>query len=125
MPSFTDDELDREVLFQLKMHVGHKNAVDRWELVAKIFGPGADLPRSDDNVSDRQIREAVRRLRRQGVIICDMGDGRGRFLAETSDEYQAFRQYFGAGAFEKIETMHEMDKAAQQLWPNALQPRLL
>lgn len=75
--------------------------------------------------ADRQIREAVERLRKRGVLICDMGDGVGRYLAETFDEYQAFRNKYGSRAFAIMDTLREMDKSAEHEFPDALQPRLL
>lgn len=125
MPRFTDKQLDAEVLHVLKQHVGRKNPIGRWELVAKIFGPVSPLEQNDGNLADRQIRETVNRLRRSGVLICDMGDGVGRYLAETADEYQAFRLKYGSRAYEVLETLREMDKAAEQEFDNALQPRLI
>jgi hypothetical protein len=125
MRRFTDDQLEKEVLVLLRQHNGKQNAIGRWELVAKIYGPEACFPEDDNNFADRKIREAVASLRRQGVLICDMGDGKGRYLAQTLEEYQSFRQYYGSGAFEKLTTIREMDKAAESVWPNVLQPRLL
>jgi len=125
MPKLTDEQLDQEVLYWLKQHKGKQNPMGRWELVERIFGMEAARVQSDDNLFDRQIRESVARLRRSGVLICDMGDGHGRYLAATVEEYQTFRQYYGSGAFEKLATIREMDKAAEGEWPNALQMRLL
>lgn len=125
MPKYTDDQLDVEVLHFLKQHRGKANPIGRWELVARIYGPVAASDQNDDNFADRQIRESVARLRRRGLLICDMGDGRGRYLAESLEEYQSFRQYFGAAAFEKLATIREMDSQAEQEWPSELQPRLL
>lgn len=125
MPKFSDDQLDVETLFLLKQHRGKANPIGRWELVARLFGPVAASDQNDDNHADRQIRDAVMRLRRRGALICDMGDGKGRYLAETLEEYQAFRQYFGAAAFEKLATIREMDSQAEREWPSELQPRLL
>ncbi len=125
MPTFNDDRLDREVLYWLMQHKGRQNAMGRWELVTRIFGMEAARIQSDDNPFDRQIRESVARLRRSGVLICDMGDGHGRYLAATLEEYQAFRQYYGAGAFEKLATIQEMDKAAKEEWSDPLQEKLL
>lgn len=122
---YSNDELDKQVLFFLKDHRGQGRAVGRWELVAKIYGHEAALVQNDNNASDRQIRNAVERLRRGGALICDMADGSGRFLAQTLDEYQAFRAKYGGRAFQIIETLHEMDKAAAQQWENPLQPRLI
>ena len=64
------------------------------------------------------------RLRKSGLLICDMGDGSGRFLAMSAQEYQAFRQYYGSQAFEKLETIRAMDRAADEMFPNRLQPSL-
>src|SRR5512138_1110944 len=107
MPPRTDEQLDRSVLFWLKQHRGKQNPMGRWELVERIFGMEAARVRSDDNLFDRQIREAVARLRRSGVLICDMGDGHGRYLAATLEEYQAFRHYYGASAYERLATIQE------------------
>jgi hypothetical protein len=125
MPRFSDEQLESEVLFLLKQHVGKGNPIGRWEMVVRLYGAGADVPRSDDNFADRAIREAVERLRRRGVLICDMGDGRGRYLASSVDEYQEFRRRYGSAAFKTMATIHDMDEAAEQQWPNSLQPRLL
>lgn len=54
-----------------------------------------------------------------------MGDGRGRYLAETVDEYQEFRLKYGSRAFEVLEILRQMDKAAAKEWPDPLQRRLL
>lgn len=124
MPKFTDEQLDHKVEFTLRQHCGRSNPIGRWALVELIFGVEACLPRNDENLADRQIRESVARLRRQGMLICDMGDGSGRFLAGSEGEYQAFRLKYGGRAYEVIETLREMDKAAQKIWPNALQPGL-
>jgi len=123
---YTDEALDGEVLFIIRQHQGKQNAVGRWELVERLFGREACEPRTDDNLADRQIRYSVARLRKQGVLICDMGDGRGRYLAETVDEYQEFRLKYGSRAFEVLEILRQMDKAAEQAFvTNPLQQRLL
>lgn len=124
-PKLSEDQLDAEVLFQLKRHLGKGHPIGRWELVEKIYGITASFPRNDGNVYDRKIREAVNRLRKQGVLICDMGDGAGRFLPESMDEYRAFRTKFTSFAYDIIETAKEMDKAAITEFPDGLQPKLL
>ncbi|HEX2994758.1 MAG TPA: hypothetical protein VHP14_08040 [Anaerolineales bacterium] len=123
----SDTQLDRDVLVWLKHHVGKQNAIGRWELVQRIFGEEAARVQSDENQYDRQIRDAVVRLRRSGLLICDMGDGRGRYVAATLEEYQAFRKYYGAGAFDRLTTIREMDNAAKEAWPGSdpLQEKLL
>ena len=125
MPKLTDDQLDAEVLFVLKQHVGRTNPIGRWALVAKIFGPVPQIAQNDNNLADRHIRQSVERLRKQGVLICDMGNGQGRYLAETLEEYQAFRLKYSSRAYEILETLREMDKAAEHEWSDPLQPRLI
>lgn len=124
---FTDEDLDKEVLYVLKQHVGKQHPVGRWEFVTKIFGLLAAAPhlRNDSNVADRQVRESIARLRTQGVLVCNMGDGLGSYLAETLTEYQEFRAYFGSAAYEKIAIINKMDDAAKEIFPDLLQPRLL
>ena len=125
-PRFTDDELDKNVLCVLQQHQGKANPIGRWELVAAIYGGAVpEWMQNDENLADRQIRESVSRLRRRGVLICDQGDGSGRFLAQSLEEYQAFRMRYGGRAFQVMETLREMDKAAEHIWPNELQPRLI
>lgn len=123
--SLTDEQLDSEVLFQLKQHRGSKHPIGRWELVAKIYGPVSPQAQNDNNPHDRHIRQAVERLRKRGVLICDMGNGQGRYLAESLEEYQAFRLKYSSRAYEILETLREMDKAADTAWGNPLQQRLI
>lgn len=122
---FTETELDREVLFVLKQHRGKNSPVGRWELVSRVFGTSAAAMQNDDNPADRQIRESIARLRRSGLLVCNMGDGRGSYLAETLDEYNEFRAYYGSAAFEKMEIIHRMDESAKSEFPDLLQPRLI
>jgi hypothetical protein len=126
MPKYTDDQLDLEVYLLLKKHIGREWAIGRWEMVKRLFDAEAAWPQNDDNLADRDIRESVARLRRQGRPICDMGDGRGRFLAASLEEYQAFRLAYGGRAFEVLETLRAMDRTAEQTWvTNPLQPSLI
>jgi hypothetical protein len=125
MPRYTDEQLDQEVLFMLKQHIGQEAPIGRWEMVAKIYGPVAAQDQNDGNYSDRQIRESVERLRKNGILVCDMADGTGRFLAKSLEEYQSFRMKYGSRAFTVIETLREMDKSSESQWGNVLQPRLL
>ena len=122
---YTDLELDKEVLFVLKQHLGKKNPVGRWEIVSRVFGAGAAALQNDDNPADRQIRESIARLRKGGVLVCNMGDGRGSYLAESVEEYNEFRSYYGSAAFEKMEIIRRMDDAAKSEFPDLLQPRLI
>jgi hypothetical protein len=120
----SEEQLDKTLSFFLAQHQGRQNAIDRWTLVVKVFGEGADLPRTDDNLQDRMIRDAVSRLRLHGLFVCDMGDGKGRFIASTEEEYRAFRSSYLKPLVSRAQVVHAMDKYAVEKWPNVLQPTL-
>jgi len=120
------DELDHEVLYVLMNHQGAENAIDRWKLAETVFEEIQwKEAQNDDNSSDRQCRHSIERLRHQGHIICNTGNGHGYYMAKTVEEYQAFRNNYGAHAFPIMEAIREMDKAAENKWPNPLQPRMI
>jgi hypothetical protein len=119
------EQVEERVKRILKNHIGQANAKGRWALVADVFGPGADRDRSDLNRADRAVRKAIERLRNQGTIICNLGDGTGWFLPATDEEYQIFRSMYGSHAFPILENIRAMDRTAQQRWPTRQQPRLL
>ena len=121
----TNDELDSELAYVMRMHRGQEMAIRRWNLCMKIFGLDAAYERSDGNPYDRQLRKSIERLRREGYLICNLGNGDGYFLAETQEEYQKFRAVYVSHAAPVMETARMMDKAAGQKWPNPLQPGLL
>jgi len=131
MITLTSDQLDREVAYILKGHIGKDRPVDRWDFVRRIFGEGADLPRSDNNPQDRRIRDSVERLR-PDLLICDLADGKGRYLASTYAEYMEFRSKYISHALPIMETARKMDAAALRRFPdeyreyrrNSLQPEL-
>jgi len=123
-PQFTDDELDEILKRKLQQHQGKDKAVPRWNLVTFVYGAGADMPKSDDNLQDRQIRYCVERLRRHGWLVCDLGNGRGRYLASSVDEYREFRTSYLKPLRARADVIKLMDKAAQDQFPNSLQPSL-
>jgi len=118
------DELDHDLLYVLMQHQGAGNAIDRWDLVERLYGEKQQTE-SDDNSQDRAVREGIERLRHAGHMICNMGDGSGYYIAGTVEEYQAFRNKYGAHAFPIMEAIREMDRAANERWENPLQPRLI
>lgn len=120
----TDDELDERLKKLFEIHQGRDQAIERWELVRRIFGESADIPRNDDNAQDRLVRAAVQRLRHGGVMILDMNDGRGRFLAQDAEEYRSFRARYLQPLKSRAELIRAMDKHAAHVWPNLLQPSL-
>ena len=121
----TESQLDREVLFIIRMHKGQDNAIRRWDLCVKVYGEDTVLEQNDRNTYDRTLRRSIERLRRQGYLIANLGSGDGYFLVTTREEYQSFRNVYGAHAFPIMETIREMDKAAAQEYPNPLQPSLM
>ena len=125
MPKYSDQQLDGHVMQAFTRHIGKQNPIGRWELVAWIFGAAAAVSQDDNNVYDRQIRESIARLRKAGALICNMGDGRGMYVASSQDEYNEFRQYYGSAAFEKLEIIRAMDLAANEQFPDRLQMKLL
>jgi hypothetical protein len=112
-PRLSDAQLDKEVLFVLKQYVGHSQPIGRWTLVEKIYSLVACVPQDDSNPYDRQIRDSVNRLRKRGELICDMADGRGRYMARSWAEYHAFNQRHGARAYDVLETLSAMEAAAR------------
>lgn len=120
----TDSELDYALRRLMELHQGRENAIERWELVRRLFGEGSDLPRDDGNVQDRQVRAAVQRLRHGGMMILDMNDGRGRFVAQSAEEYHEFRTKYLQPLRSRAELIRAMDRHAKEKWPNLLQPSL-
>lgn len=120
----TDDQLDEVLKKLFHLHQGKANAIKRWDLVTKVFGAGADLPRTDANSYDRQIRDSVERLRRHGVLILNLNDGRGRYLAANEGEYIEFRNVYVKQVKSIAAVLRTMDKQAVRVYPNILQPAL-
>ncbi len=121
----TTEQLDRDVLFILRMHNGKSNRIDRWALVEKVFGEPVPVnQQNDDNLKDRDIRYSVGRLRAEGHLICDLGDGAGRWMAASEKEFWDFYGYYVKPIKARVEIAKAMKKAAQQQFPNLLQPSL-
>jgi hypothetical protein len=122
----TNDELDRTVLYIMLRHQGKKNRVGRWELVEQVFGvPVPAQEQNDDNLLDREIRYSIGRLRAQGYLICDLGDGAGRWMAATEAEFWEFYSYYVKPIKSRAEVARALKSAAQKQFPNLMQPSLL
>lgn len=123
---FTDEELDRHVLYFLqKPTVTAESRLDRWLLVEQVFGERVPEHERDDKHSlDREIRDSVKRLRRAGHLICDMGDGSGRWIAKSREEFWKFYGYFIKPITDQARTARAMKKSAERLFPDLLQPSL-
>ena len=120
----TDEQLDNVLKQLFQLHQGKVNAIKRWDLVTKIFGEGSDIPRTDANGYDRQIRDSVERLRNHGVLILNLNDGRGRYLAANEGEYLEFRNVYVKQVKSIAAVLRTMDKQAVLVYPSILQPTL-
>jgi hypothetical protein len=122
MSKILNEALDRSLLYILNQHIGKDRAVERWELVETVFGERVpEHMRHDDNLDDREIRYAIGRLRKQGYLICDMGNGNGRYLASNENEFWEYYGSYVKPIRERAEVARAMKKAALKRWPNALQ----
>lgn len=124
--TFTDEQLDKNVLYFLsKPGVTFENRLDRWELVKQVFGEFVpEHQRNDDHPLDRNIRESVSRLRMAGHLICDMGDGKGRWVATSEEEFWKFYARFVKPISATARTARALKKAAEQKFPKLNQPSL-
>lgn len=120
----TDEQLDEILKKLFQLHQGKTNAIKRWDLVIKVFGEGSDVPRTDANGYDRQIRDSVERLRNHGVLILNLNDGRGRYLAANEAEYLEFRNVYVKQVKSIAAVLRTMDKQAVRVYPSILQPAL-
>lgn len=125
MRKFSDDELDGEILKIMKWHVGKDAAITRWQLVREVFG--LEVPahlQNDDNKEDRAIRLSVSRLRSGGHLICDLGNGSGRYLAANEGEFWELYNYYAKPLIARAQILRKMKNAAEMRWPNVMQPSL-
>lgn len=122
--TLTDEQLDHILKQFFALHLGKANAIKRWDLVILVFGAGSDLPRTDANGYDRQIRDSVERLRNHGILILNLNDGRGRYLAANEAEYLEFRNVYVKQVKSIAAVLRTMDKQAVRVYPNILQPAL-
>lgn len=125
MQKFTDEQLDKFLLYVLGQHIGKETAIDRWTLVETVFGEHVPaFLRNDDHPQDRDIRYSVSRLRKQGHLICDLGNGDGRYIAANEAEFWELYTYYVKPIKARAEVARAMKRAAEQKWPNVLQPSL-
>jgi len=112
-------QLDAEVAFILRQHMGMNNAIPRWDLVARVFGESAAVVRDNDNQYDRKVRESIERHREKGRHFCNVGSG--YFVATSREEYEQFKKYYLGAAYRKLQITAVMDDKADETW--GMQPR--
>ncbi|MEJ5201402.1 MAG: hypothetical protein WHV66_04130 [Anaerolineales bacterium] len=112
--------LERAILRVLESRRGRQNAIGRNELTALV-------QRLGQPASERQVREAIKQLRRQGYLICSApGADGGYYWANTLEEYREFRNMeYAAKIADMSETLRMMDSAAEKIFGDNFQLRLL
>jgi hypothetical protein len=103
--------LERLVCRVLESRRGEENAIRRDALL-----DCAQRQPGFEEVTDRQIRAAIEKLRNQGVLIGNLSDGGGYYLVESREEYKAFRAMYGSRAFTILNTLEVMDHEAEIRW---------
>lgn len=111
--------LDRAVLRVLSQRFGRSKAIGRGLLVQTVGKLGF-------SAHERQIREMIKELRRQGHLICSAaGSNGGYWMAADRKEFEEFgRQEFEAKIIDMSETWRAMQKAADQQFGTVVQERL-
>lgn len=115
----SDFSLQNEIVFILNMHQGKDNPIPRWDLVRRVFGEDAvDMyGENDGNTFDRRVRDAIEYLRIfKGMHICNLGSGKGYFIAATREEYKQFKAYYLGPAYKKYQAVATMDSFADMKW---------
>lgn len=111
--------LDRAILRILSPRVGRERAVGRAALVKMVHQLGI-------NAHERQVREEIKELRRQGHLICSApGESGGYWMAANRMELERFgQQEFEAKIIDMSETWRAMQKAADQKFGQGVQESL-
>lgn len=94
----------------LSVYVGRKSAISRAQLVARL------ITRGFTDLHERQMRECIKYLRRNGHLICSVpGINGGYYMPETKEEFDEFdRIEFGAKISDMNETRQAMLKTAEK-----------
>lgn len=84
-----------------------REPISRGELVSKVRRLGFDI-------SERQVREVIKQLRRKEYLICSTpGNNGGYYLAASLADYEEFdRLEYGAKIADMAETRAAMKRAA-------------
>ena len=112
-------DLGLSIMIILSFSAGRRNTISRGDLCAEL---------KDLRISDRQLREQIKQLRRSGHLIGSAaGENGGYYLITTPDELQEFlRTEFQAKIDDMRQTVEAMTNAASQRWgPASIQLRML
>jgi hypothetical protein len=111
--------LERTVLHIISLHIGRDHAIGGQALTTTAGLLGFPC-------QDRQVREAIKQLRRDGHLIGSAaGDNGGYFLIASHQEFEDFASStFRAQIVDMSETLKAMQSAAAQKWGTSLQQSL-
>lgn len=119
--------LPRAVLSVMRLHVGLENAIGKGNLIEEMKRMGF-LRKITLVSAERKTREVIKRLRREGYLICSSSGEGGYYLASNWKEYDEFIQIEYRGKIiDMAETVRAMDKTAPRVLgrrPNAAQEPL-
>jgi hypothetical protein len=107
------DTIRDNIRAALAHHVGRENRISRWALVAEVFG--TDIPeweRNDQHPLDRQMREAIREMRRAGIPICSDSSG-GYWRAGNINEVLTAAEKLRRRAKDLLATASDMEQAGR------------
>ena len=112
-------DLGLAIMILLSFHVGHRNTISRVNLCAEL---------KVHRITERQLREQIKQLRRSGHLIGSAsGENGGYYLITTPEELQEFlRTEYQAKIDDMRQTVEAMTNAASQRWgPASIQLRML
>lgn len=112
-------DLGLAIMIVLSFHVGRHNTISRANLCAEL---------NHLKISDRELREQIKQLRRSGHLIGSLsGENGGYYLITTPDDLQEFfRREYQAKINDMRQTVEAMTKTASQRWgPDSIQLRML
>lgn len=102
-------ELPDHLVEVLAGYVGKKKAISRSGVMARLFQRGFR------DLHERQMRECIKYLRRNGHLICSApGKNGGYYFPETKEEFEEFDHIeLGAKISDMNETRQAMLKTAE------------
>lgn len=111
--------LDRALLRVLSFHEGRDNAIGRGEVVNALKSHGFD-------VHERQARQVIHDLRRDGHLICSApGENGGYYMATSNHEVNDFIQReIHPKAMDLLETEKSIREAAKRKFGEGYQEEL-
>jgi biotin operon repressor len=112
-------DIGLSIMIVLSFHVGRHNNISRANLCAEL---------NHLKISDRQLREQIKQLRRSGHLIGSLsGENGGYYLITTPNDLQEFlKREYQAKINDMRQTVDAMTKSASQRWgPDSIQLRML